>query len=654
MDEIERAFNKNFWEVGKVRNFFLEGFLLFALVLSPAGAQERVEVPFVSLGEITVTGTRTPRSLLESPFLISVITAEQIRESGWATLEEALEELPGVILQTSQSYVVSPTIQGFRDNKVLILVDGMPINAKVRNRVDLSLIPIQNVEKIEVVKGPQSSIYGSDAIAGVIHIITKMPQKTEWRMSSRVGTTGQQRHNFSTSLVGGKWSGLFSYERRTSDGVDLHPGDPALDYPDFRKQNYFGKIRYSFAPGHSITYKGEFFTNRSEIFLWNAARQIKTSWFFWDRRSGHQVTYERIHPDGETLRFFGYFAPFYHSFEEIRPPRPAARSDIRDRYVRLEAQYDYPLSDEHLLTFGADRIEDKYTSDRISPRTQDINMNEVYLQGQWKIHRRWETVYGVRFTEHSRFGSEWTPRIGMVNYWTTHFRSKISAGKGFRAPEITEMFQDFLIPTGPTSSIRILGNPNLRPETSRNVQLTLEFGPYKRSFFRLNGFHNRVNGLILFVPRDDPNTPNIEEWRYENIQAGRTHGVEWEYSHRFSHSFSLFAGGVFQDGKNLSQNTDLEFVPDVQGYVRAAFSFGNFSSSVRWTHVGKQKYGISTTEAGAPPAVLPDYTLLDVSFTYPVGNYQIVFGVDNLTGVEREPFGPSQGRHIYVGYDVRW
>ncbi len=628
------------------------------LFMLRAQAQEEEETSGIALGEISVTATRTPRSLLESPFLTSVITKEEIRAFGWATLDEALEELPGLVLQISQSGVVSATIQGFRDNKVLVLVDGMPVNAKVRNRVDLSLISIQNVERIEVVKGPQSTIYGSDAIAGVINIITRTPREPEYVISSRVGTPGQQRHLFSTSLAGEKWSGLFSFERRTSDGVDLHPGDPALDFPDFRKQDYFAKLRYALAPGQNITYRSDFFTNRSSFFLWDATRQIRTSWFFWDRRAGHQLTYEHIRPDGSRLQLFAYYAPFYHSFEETRPPRPTTRSDIRDRYSRFEAQYDLPLSPEHLWSFGADTIEDEYTSDRISPKTQTIRMNEAYFQGQWKFHPRWETVYGLRYSRHSRSGSEWTPRLGLVGYWSPRFRTKISAGRGFRAPELAELFQDFLIPTGPTTAIRILGNSDLQPETSQNVQLTLEFGPYRKSFYRLNGFLNRVDDLILFVPRDDPNTPNVQEWRYENIQAARTDGVEWEYSHRFSKTFSLSAGGVVQKGKNLSQETDLEFVPDVQAYLRASFSLPSFTSSIRLTYVGMQKYNfVITPKEGVREvkySIVGDYALVDVSFSFPVGAYHINFGVDNLTGVEREPFGPSQGRHFYVGYDVKW
>jgi len=619
----------------------------------PAQGQEPAEVSY-PLGEVVVTGTRTPRTLAESPFVTSVITEEEIRRFGWTTLEEALKEIPGLVTQVSQSGVYSVNIQGFRDNKVLVLVDGMPVNSKVRNRVDLSLIPLQNVERIEIVKGPQSTLYGSDAIAGVIHIITRSPEKPQFSLYSRGGTPSQQEHFFSYALTSGKWKALLSYDRRSSDGIDLNPSDPALDFPEFRKNNYSAKIQISLTPSSSLTLQDDSFHNYSKTFLWNASRQTKTSWVFWDRRSIQQARYQMSTKRGARLQVFAYSNPFYHSFTEIRPPRPATRSDIRDRYQRYEVQYDYPLTEAHLLTVGADSIQDRYTSDRISPRTQTVRLQEGYLQGQWEFARTWEGVYGFRWTDHSRFGGEGTPRAGLVKHFSPRFRTKLSAGKGFRSPEPTELFQDFLIPTGPGTAIRILGNPDLSPETSKNYQLTLEFGPHARSFYRLNGFFNRVNNLILFIQQDDPNTPDVEEWRYQNVEAARVQGVEWEGQYRFSPAFSIQAGGVFQNARNLTTGKTLEFTPDAQANVRFLFHNPHSSSSIRFTYVGTQQFGISTESAGSQPGKVKQYTLMDVEFTIPLPGYRLFLGVNNLTGVERPPFGPSQGRIFYAGYDVNW
>lgn len=632
--------------------FPLLSWALFTLPI-PARGQES---PIVSypLGEVVVTGTRTPRTLIESPFATSVITQVEIRRFGWTTLEEALKEIPGLVTQVSQSGVYSVNIQGFRDNKVLVLVDGMPVNSKVRNRVDLSLIPLQNVERIEIVRGPQSTLYGSDAIAGVIHIITRSPEKPQFSLYSRGGTPAQQEHFISYTLTSKKWKALLSYDRRSSDGIDLHPADPALDSPEFRKNNYSIKIQVPLSPTSSITLQDDYFTNYSKFFLWSASQQRKTSWGFWDRRSTQQLRYQFTTKRGSRLQFFAFSNPFYHSFTEIRPPRPATRSDIRDRYQRYEVQYDYPLTEAHLLTVGADSIQDRYTSDRISPKTQTVRLQEGYLQGQWQFARTWEGVYGFRWTDHSRFGGEGIPRAGLVKHFSPRFRAKLSAGKGFRSPEPTELFQDFLIPTGPASSIRILGNPDLSPETSKNYQLTLESGPHGRSFYRLNGFYNRVNDLILFIKQDDPNTPDVEEWRYQNVESARVQGVEWEGQYQFSSTFSIQAGGVFQNARNLTTGRTLEFTPDAQANVRLLFQNPRYFSSVRFTYVGTQQFGISTESTGSPPGKVKQYTLMDVEFTIPLDGYRIFLGVNNAIGVERPPFGPSQGRIFYAGYDVNW
>src|SRR6185295_14510350 len=231
-----------------------------ALASTPVQAQQAAEAPESEAGSenvhrvdaVVVTGSRTERSLGEAPVATEVISREEIQESGARDAAELLEDRPGVHLERGFAGAAIE-LEGLPADYTLILVNGVRVPGRVNGVIDLSRFATENIERIEIVRGAGSALYGSDAIAGVVNIITRAASRPlELNGSANVGAFGRFDVTGGAGTKGKVGSLRVSGGRHSSEGFDLDPSDPATTQPAFQQYDVSQRSSLNLARGFRL------------------------------------------------------------------------------------------------------------------------------------------------------------------------------------------------------------------------------------------------------------------------------------------------------------------------------------------------------------------------------------------------------------------
>lgn len=492
---------------------------LLALLLLPslAIAQDSLPTTFI-------TATRLPTPLHAQTASVTVLDAAALRAEGLTHVGDALKRVPGIAMARSSSIGSQHTVflRGGQGNYVRVLVDGVAIN-EPGGTLDLGRLTLDDVERIEVVRGPASVLYGSEAVTGVIQIITKRGGgATRLRSEIGGGSFGTERGSLGASGGLGRLGWSVQGDRHAMDGVlaynNAYRNDglsAALDIAadaktDVRVTGRFNNSMYAYPTGSAGALEDRNAERTENRVL--AGLEVGRRWT--DRvETRAQYTWmdllPRTHdgPDdaGDTLGFYGYYA----------------RGAVKRR--TLDARSTFRLFDAQLLTVGAEwgRDQERTTSVSVSeygdfPDTLRAarETRAVYAQALGERGRLSYTV-GARLDDNSAFGDFRTARAGAGWRVSDGLRVRGSLGTAFKAPNFFENF----------SGGFTLGNPDLKPEQSRSADVGLDVSLATGVRFSLTGFAQRFTNLIQYDGAAPVGQPN-----YENIVAARADGVEFALS----------------------------------------------------------------------------------------------------------------------------
>jgi len=477
-------------------------FLLLALLWAlPVMAQEETEVE-----EIVVTAIRVPIPRAEVGSSVVVITEEEMKQRGYTLLKDLLKAETGVdVVSTGgPGSQTSVFIRGMESYHTLILIDGMKVGdpSLMQRQFDLANLTLDNVERIEVIKGPQSVLYGSDAMGGVINIITKKGKGKAHFMASMeggsydtfrqsIGGSGQVGHlSFSLGTSHTKTQGFSAYrEGREKDGWENYSFSTRIELTDCQKISGGVLLRL---------HKGV-----TEL---DAGYDLK----------GYRVDKDEV--------FFSSFLDF-KPFEKWKQRLTFGISDYRREYVDAPwgdsrysgRRYEVSWQNEvkplpfYSLLFGADYGREEM--DQMEPWSELSGSTytlSLFLQNQLKLKGSITTL-GLRFDDHKEFGQRFTYRITEAfSFDKTQTKIKGSLGTGFRAPSLYELYSEY-------------GSPDLKPEKSIGWDFGIEQSLWKgKLFLDLVYFENRVKDLIEFW------YPGDLWWlgKYVNIAKAFMRGVE--------------------------------------------------------------------------------------------------------------------------------
>ena len=499
----------------------------FACVFQSAIAES---TPPYDLGTLVVTATRTPTPLRELLNDISVLTQEDIQRAGHATLSELLRTLPGIEFSANGGAGTDSNvfIRGANANHTLVLIDGMRINSATTGTTALQIIPLGQIERIEVLRGPGSHLYGSEAIGGVIQIFTKAGGATpSVHFGGGVGSRGLYQANIGGNGKLGALSFNLALTHESTDSFSTIGNTRAAafnaDNDPYRNTSVSGKLSYALAPGHDLSVMGfhsvglthfdsaspaASFDSRGERTIFNYAVQSQNKFL----------------PNWQSTLHIGVSA------DDLRTATRGNHWDqIRTDQDQLLWQNDFTTR-AGVVTLGTERIEQQVTSNtRYAITQRKVSSYFAGYRGKFGAH---SMQFNVRNDDNSQFGNHSTGSAAYGYQFTKAWRGSTSIGTAFRAPTFNELyFPNF-------------GNANLQPETALNSEVAIHYdqGAHHAS---LVYFDNRIDNLIAFVSST-----------FLQVQDARITGTTLSYNGRVS-GFGVRGSITLQDARNENDHSRL-------------------------------------------------------------------------------------------------
>lgn len=562
---------------------------------------------------------------------VDVVTRNRMQDTGAETVAEVLREVPGVVTRrgSETSRDVGTQIQGIDSRQVLVLIDGLPLvgaRGIKRGVVNLDRQSTSRLERVEVVKGAASTLYGSDAIGGVINLITR-DASGPFEVGATVsgGSFGELNARGESGFRQRIWSGLFSAERHRHDGFDLTPTTPDTTGAPYRRTDGFAKVRGQLSPTFAITGLGTGYVNdaggRSLGELGLQEDDIRESTI------NTAASADWLIRPTTTLQARGYYSRFDEesSARLVSNQTPLDPGRLHERLGRVDATLSQTLGSRQMLQGGAELSRDEYSGVN---RLRDDAGEDVTTGVLWGQHRiafgRATTTAGVRVDRHSIFGSAVSPKVAANYHLASDVYVRASYGRGFRAPDIGQLYYRFL---NPSSIYQVIGNPTLQPEYANSWQVGAEavVGD-RRARFGVNFYRNDVDDLIESVSLGfvtsqaqlmeilereglDPSfrpVLNRQLLTYKNVNDAVTQGVELDSEVALRSNLTLAGAYTFLDARD--QRTDLELTNRSrhQGHVRLAWQLdriglranvrGTFLSS--WIATRSASTGVETRADG--------------------------------------------------------
>lgn len=561
-------------------------FTLFIIAFSiNLSAQEKQKDSVKELSEVmVVTGTRTERVLSSLPLPMTIITSEAIAKSGVTRLNEILNEQTGIILIPDQSGFEGIQMQGLDAAYTMILIDGVPLVGRSSGVLDLSRVSVGNIERIEIVKGASSALYGSEAMGGVINVITKKPKKDMFSgiLSYRYATFNTNDINTNILWKKKKFSANLFTNFYSSDGYDLDKTTPLKNVERFYNSTIQPKLYYDFSENLKLIISNRFYNQKmnnvsiidNENYKgdakekeWNSQIKLEHKW-----NSKLYSEYELYATNYKNDSFLNdqnnvfYEKTYYNQWLF----RPEVRTTLSINNDKLTAG----------IGLNYESLDRTYFDNNVK-----FNSQYVFVQYDYNPTEKWNILAGFRYDSHSEYASQLSPKLAVNYKFNTNFSLKGSVGYGYKAPDFRQLFFDF---TNPQVGYTVLGY-NVAEERLNQFEeqgqllsriagisfdkpleaesaVNFNFGTfYKKNKLKLevNAFYNSISNLIdTRVVAQKNNGQNV--FSYFNISEVFTYGAEFNSTYNFTKEFTVSLGYQYLIAKDKSVIDNFE---DYQ-YVR--------------------------------------------------------------------------------------
>ena len=582
--------------------------LFFLLLFFPFSEVSAAESAEPTLPPVFVTSTRTETPLPQVTTSASVITAKDIEDQHAVTVLDALRQVPGldVVQSGSRGTSTAVFIRGAESDQVLVLIDGVEVNSTTLGAFNFAHMTTDNVERIEILRGAGGTLYGSQAIGGVINIITKRGQgPMEAGLSLEGGNGSTNRQLLTLRGAAGKLGYSLSAAQLGSHGFHRFNDDYS---------NIGASARLDYQVTEDASLKGIFHFTKTEVGLFNNnnfvpapdpnAREATTQYLGklewvqkilknWDYRISGSIFKEHIKDSDDVDRctFFGF------------PCDSRTRDRFRPQIDTGEFQTNYRFEDWS-TTFGVEyKRRSASTSGGIDKAIRNMG---YYLQEQFEfLDRRLIVIPGIRLDDNQSFGTEWTPSFSAAYLFReTGTRLKGGYAKGFKAPTLNELF----FPPG--FGCPAFGNSNLSPEKSWELNAGVEQNLISdRATVGVTYFHREVQDMI--EGRPIPGDP-FGCLRAENVARSRFDGVEWNLGIKLLTPLTVNANYTYLDWDTADGK--LRRRPRHRGNVTLNYLHANLNVNLIANIVGRRDDFRAASPFG--DITKPGYVRLDLASYY--------------------------------------
>jgi vitamin B12 transporter len=557
------------------------------------------------LEETVVTATRTPVPLDSVGAPVIVITRSDIERSLASDVSELLHGQAGLEISRNGGLGQTTTLftRGTDSNHTVVLVDGVRINPGTIGGAALQNIAPEAIERIEVVKGPRSSLYGTDAIGGVVQVFTRGASRDGFSTGATYGSDEtQQLFADGAFSAGDRWRLGLGAGYNQSEGIPVF-----VDSTSNRGyRNVTGRATLEFAATEDFTVRARGWqaTGRTEY----ATRDFFSGEFI-DRSNDFETSVYALEGDYRVEGGLGLRATVSRATDEIDQLQAnfAGFDFAHTRRNNLDVQVDLPELASHALSFGIQHSDEDV--DAMSFGTgidESTAVTQAFVQDQFEIGRVGSRL-AIGFVDHETFGNEltWNAELGVDFAGGT--RVSLAGGRAFRAPDATDRFG-------------FGGNPDLQPEVSRQVELSVRQKLGDRQQLRLSAFENRIRDLINYFVID----PDTFAGENRNIDRARIQGVElgWQYS---GESWRARAELTLQDPRDETLDTRLLRRSRESLSLGVNRDVGRLDLGVDVVATGNRK------DVGFPVVTLDSYTLVNTTARIRVTSHLTVQGrLENL------------------------
>lgn len=556
----------------------------------------------IAMEKIVVTGTRAAIAQSQSPISIDVIEAEKLQQLSHGTLASALNFIPGVVAKRNLKDGYTIQMQGFDEDHVLVLLDGQPLISPTGSAVDLDQIGVVDIERIEVLRGAASVLYGSAAMGGVINIISRKQDKRHLKVkyqssgyANNAVQSGDLAHqvqvDLSESILG--WQVSVSAQKIDDPGFDYDDKTVAQSAPSTDK--HFVNLSLSKVLGNdlSLALKSRYFSDDKQKPLYSIPGQDGLISYL---SQVDQWQYDMALNQDQVWRVQGR----YMSHEETSGNSNALR-DADIKLAELDSQYIWQVADIELVS-GLVLHRDELYQVRQATSADTVGTVEIddksrdsfesYTQGSWQIDDH-EVLGGVRVQHDSDFGWHSATRLnGLFSFTGRHdakWQLRVGAGQSYRVPTLKERFYIF---DHSNLGYMVLGNEQLQPETAYSANLELSYlRPIgtKQLSVSANAHYARAQDFIdTLVDVEASAETGLLISRYSNVDKAYLKGVDvsvklatdnldYQLSYSYLHATDQ-AGEHLSDRPThqIKANLGIDLPYDIQGLVYLVYENGAY------------------------------------------------------------------------------
>ena len=654
----------------------------------------------IELSEIVVTATRTERQLGSLTTPLTLIKKQQIQTLGALRLTEVLQEQTGLAIINDHGQGIQ--MQGFDPDYTLILIDGEPLVGRTAGTLELSRIAVNNIKQIEVVKGPSSSLYGSEALAGVINIITDDPDRTEGGLNVQYGANQTLNVNGQVSFKHKKLGVYLFADRYSSQGYDLNPETYGATVEPFFNHTFQSKIKYQFNSNLKLTLSGRLFQetqeqrsdigNTTPLIVSGEGTQTDGNFLMTlDQKLGKNLKmqyrlYHTIYDTESGLRYENDQQIFDQSF-------------FKQRFTRPEVVANYFLNDQHFLTLGVGGTLESVRATRYEGERR-FNTQYIFGQYEWTPAKNLTVLGGARLDMHSVYGQQLSPKFSTRYQLVPWLALRGSVGVGFKAPDFRQLYLNF---TNTTVGYTVFGTEEvvagverftqageilniftdpanfttLNPERSVAYNFGVDMQWKNGLKAEVNLFRNDIENLIetQIVARK---TNNQSIFSYLNLREVFTQGAEVNVTYQLFKNLQIKGGYQYLIAKDKTVVDQLNrgeiFKRDPQtlittrvtnseygglfnrsrhmANIRLFYTYKSITASLRTIYRGR--YGLGDLNGNqildADNEYVAGYWLWNTSVAKEFGQVlRLQVGVDNLLDFRNETMIPGiAGRLWYV------
>ena len=568
---------------------FINLFFLNTLVLAQ---NYNDSIPNNELNEVIITGTKTKRQLSLIPLPAKIISEDQIKKTNSSRLKDILDEQVGIIIVSDFGGGEGIQIQGLDSEYILILMDGLPIIGRQSGTLDLNRIAIGNIKQIELIKGSSSSLYGSEALGGVVNLISSENKDSlSLNFDYKFASYNTNDINLSTGIISkdGKKFNIFinSY---SSDGYDLDNTDNLNTIDPFK--NYTVHLKYSFKK------ENLFFSSSARVFDEKQNFKIDENYFgnnnILEWNSNSRINYKIS--DSFNIESDIYLTS-YNSQEKISSNSMDQEEGFFDQFLlKTEVRTIIDLWNRDKLTLGLGFYDESLSRNNFYKNKVSQYSINLFSQLEGFISNNTNYIIGARYDNYNNYKSQISPRIAIRTKLFEDVFFKSSIGRGFKAPDFRQLYFNF---SNSTVGYSVIGfnvvneviyeltknnqivnlvvpieefNEELKPESSFSINAGFKYYPSNNVKLEINLFRNDIDNLIDYkVIANKKNGQNV--FSYFNLNKVYTQGIESTFNFKPNRKLDIILGYQFLEAKDKNI---ADSIKDGEIYARESLNSPSF------------------------------------------------------------------------------